>query len=183
MMTARSIAVSVNKDKLGFTLIELSIVVFIIASFFLLAVPRLDNFTEGNLKSSSRNLSTTIRYLYSEAAFKKKIHKLAFDIDTGEYWVEVLEDNEYIESPDPFLRKRKLANNVSFKDIVTKRSLGVSTEGKDEFILFLPSGFVEPVVIHLQSSSGDVYTLATKPYTGGTRVYDEYKDLLIKQDS
>ncbi|MCH7926874.1 MAG: prepilin-type N-terminal cleavage/methylation domain-containing protein [Candidatus Dadabacteria bacterium] len=167
-------------DEKGFTFIEILIVVFILGSFMLVAIPRLDNFTEGNLKSGSRNLSTTIRYLYSEAAFKKKIHKLAFDIDTSEYWVEVLEVDEYVVSPDPFLRKRKLPDNIFFKDIVTQRSLGISTEGKDEFILFLPSGFVEPVVIHLESESGDIYTLATKPYTGATSIFDEYKDLLIQ---
>ncbi|NIP37626.1 MAG: prepilin-type N-terminal cleavage/methylation domain-containing protein [Candidatus Dadabacteria bacterium] len=164
----------------GFTLIELSIVVLILSAFMFVAVPRFDNLTRGNLKSSSRNLSTTIKYLYSEAAFKKKIHKLAFDIDEGEYWVEVLEVDEYIKSPDPFLRKKKLPHNVFFKDIVTQRSQGASTEGKDEFILFLPSGFVEPVVIHLESEAGDIYTLATKPYTGATRVFDEYKDILIQ---
>ena len=168
------------RDKKGFTLIEILIVVFILSSFLLVAIPRLDNFTEGNIKSGSRNLSTTIRYLYSEAAFKKKIHKLAFDIDNREYWVEVLEVDEYIVSPDPFVKKRKLPDNVFFKDIVTQRSLGLSTEGKDEFILFLPSGFVEPVVIHLESDSGDIYTLATKPYTGATSVFDEYKDILIQ---
>lgn len=169
------------RDEKGFTFVEIIIVVFILGSFLLIALPRLDNFTHGNLKSGSRNLSTTIRYLYSEAAFKKKIHKLAFDIDEGEYWVEVLEEDEYIVSPDPFLKKRKLPNNVFFKDIITQRSLGISTEGKDDFILFLPSGFVEPVVIHLESNNGDVYTLATKPYTGATSVFDEYKDIIIQQ--
>jgi prepilin-type N-terminal cleavage/methylation domain-containing protein len=179
MMTVQLIVVRAENKK-GFTLIELGIVVFILAAFLLVAVPKFDNFTEGNLKSGSRNLSTTIRYLYSEAAFKKKIHKLAFDIDKGEYWVEILEVDEYVVSPDPFLRKRKLPDNVFFKDIVTQRSLGLSTGGRDEFILFLPSGFVEPVVIHLESESGDIYTLATKPYTGATSVFDEYKDMLIQ---
>ena len=75
------------RDEKGFTIIEILIVVFILSSFLLVVVPKFDNFTEGNLKSGSRNLSTTIRYLYSEAAFKKKIHKLAFDIDKGEYWL------------------------------------------------------------------------------------------------
>lgn len=171
------------RDERGFTFIEIFVVVFVLGSFLLIALPRIDNFTQGSLKSSSRNLSTTIRYIYSEAAFKKKIHKLAFDIDKGEYWVEVMEGDEYVESADPYLKRRKLPNNVFFKDIVTQRSLRISTEGKDEFILFLPSGFVEPVVIHLESTAGDVYTLSTKPYTGGTKVYDEYKDLLIIQGS
>ena len=59
---------NVSASKKGFTLIELSIVVLILSAFMLVAVPKFDNFTEGNLKSSSRNLSTTIKYLYSEAA-------------------------------------------------------------------------------------------------------------------
>lgn len=179
-MTVQLTAVSANDNK-GFTLIEIAVVVLIIALFVGFAVPQLSNLTDVKLKSASRNLSSTIKYLYGESAFKKRIYKLAFDIDNSEYWVEYLDGDEYVVATDPFLRKRRLPDDVFIKDIVTQRSLGRSSLGKDEFILFLPSGFVEPAVIHLESQSGDVYTLATKPYTGVTMIYDEYKDILIQQ--
>ncbi|MGH7908703.1 MAG: hypothetical protein ACRENW_02500, partial [Thermodesulfobacteriota bacterium] len=64
--------------------------------------------------------------------------------------------------------------------ITTERSLGKTEKGRDEFILFMPTGFVEPAVIHLTTEDGQAYTLATKPYTGGTIVFDEYIDLFQK---
>jgi prepilin-type N-terminal cleavage/methylation domain-containing protein len=167
-------------NRKGFTLIEVVVVLFIIGIFFLVAIPKFKDITEVNIKSASRRLSGTIRYLYSEAVFKKKVYKLVFDIDRGEYWVEVIEGNQFVVPSDPFLKREKLPSGVYFRDITTERSLGKSGKGRGEFILFMPTGFVEPAVIHLETENGVAFTLATKPYTGGTIVYDEYLDLLKK---
>ena len=159
----------------GFSLIELLVVIMLICAFVFIALPKIKSGTEINIKSASRNLSGTIRYLYNEAAFKKNIYRLVFDIDRGEYWVEVLNDNEYVVSTDYLHKKRTLPGGVHFKDVITERSIGRSSlDDSGEFILFLPTGFVEPAVIHLVTDNEDYYTLETKPYTGGTRVYDEY---------
>lgn len=168
-----------NRDNKGFTLIELLVVIILVSAFVYVAVPRIKTGTEINIKSASRNLSGTIRYLYNEAAFKKNIYRLVFDVENGEYWVESLNGNEYVVSADPNFRKKKLPSGVHFRDVITERSLGKSTlDDAPEFILFLPTGFVEPAVIHLVTDNEDYYTLETKPYTGGTRVYDEYVELL-----
>ena len=168
------------KDKKGFTLIELTVVIVLIAAFFLVAIPKFEDITEVNIKSASRRLSGTIRYLYSEAAFKKKVYKLAFDIDRGEYWIEVLDGNEFVIPNDPFLGRKQLPTGVYFKDITTERSLGKTLDGNENFILFMPTGFVDPAVIHLGTEKEVYYTIATKPYTGGTIVLDEYVDLFKK---
>lgn len=164
----------------GFTLIELMVVVLLIGAFVLVVVPRIKMGTDINIKSASRNLTATIKYLYNEAAFKKNIYKLAFNIEESEYWIETLNENEYVQSSDPYHRTRKLPNGVYFRDVITERSLGRSSlDDAQEFILFLPTGYVEPAVIHLKTDDGDNnYTLETKPYTGGTRVYNEYVELL-----
>ncbi len=167
--------------KKGFTLIELLVVIFIVGAFFLVAVPKLKDMTDVNIKSAARNLTGTIKYLYNEAAFKKNIYRLVFDIEGGEYWVEVLQNNEYIAHTDPWLKRRKLPVGVYFRDIITERSDGTRGIGEEqEFILFLPTGYVEPAVIYLETESDKYYTIATKPYTGGTRVYDDYVELLLR---
>jgi len=161
----------------GFTLIEMLVVILIIGAFFFVAVPKFQDLTEVNLKSASRNLTATIKYLYNEAAFKKNIHRLVFDVEAGEYWVETLQGNEYGTYEDS--KRHKLPNGIYFKDVVTERSLGRNPlDNEREFILFLPTGFVEPAVIHIYTDNERYYTLATKPYTGGTKVYDEYVELL-----
>lgn len=142
-------------------------------SFFTLAVPKFKDVTEVNIKSASRRLSGTVKQIYHEAAFKKKIYKLSFDIKNSEYWTEVLDENEFLIISDPSFKRRKLPNGVYFREIITDRSLVNSLSDDEEFILFLPTGFVEPAEIHIEADNGSHYTIVTKPYTGGTIVYDE----------
>ncbi|MGQ0794021.1 MAG: pilus assembly FimT family protein [Deltaproteobacteria bacterium] len=160
--------------KEGFTLIELSVAILLVGVFALVAAPKFQDLAEVNIKSASRRLGGTIKYLYNEAVFKKKVYRLSFDIDRGEYWVETLEGNEFFSSAEPQLRRKKLPDGVRFKDVQTERSVGKSLLDEREYILFSPKGFVEPAVIHIETESGSNYTLVTKPYTGGTIVYDEY---------
>lgn len=163
----------------GFSMIELLVVTILISALLYIAVPRLRTGSEMNIKSAARNLTGTIKYLYNEAAFKKNIYRLVFDVNNGEYWVEVLNENEYVLSADYLHQKRSLPSGVHFKDIITERSANRSSlDGEREFILFLPTGFVEPAAIHLESDNEDNYTIETKPYTGGTRVYNEYVNAL-----
>lgn len=168
------------KDKRGFTLIELTAVVILLGFFLLVAIPKFKDLNDVNLKSTSRRIAGTIKYLYNEAAFKKRIYKLSFDLDNDEYWAEVQEGNQFVIPDDPTLKKTKLPEGLSFKDVITDRSRVNSLGANEQFILFLPTGFVEPAVIHLESMDGKYFTLATKPYTGGTMVFDEYVDLLNK---
>lgn len=171
-----------NRNNNGFTLIELLVVIILIAAFVYIVAPKIKSGTEFNIKSASRNLSATIRYLYSEAAFKKNIYRLVFDVDNDTYWIESLQNNEYVASSDPLLSRKRLPNGVHFKDVITERTLSKTTlHEAPEFILFLPTGFVEPAAIHLVTDNEYYYTLETKPYTGGTRVYNEYVELLRRK--
>jgi len=107
------------RDQKGFTLIELVVVIFLVGIFLLVAVPKFKDITEVNIKSASRRLTGTIRYLYSEAVFKKRVYKLAFDIDTNEYWVEVIEGNEFVTPVDTF--KERGFQSVFFLKILKHR--------------------------------------------------------------
>jgi len=163
----------------GFTLLEILVVMLIIGALLFIAIPKFQDMTQVNIKSASRNLTATIKYLYNEAAFKKNIYRLTFDIENGEYWVESLNGNEFGLSEDSSQIRHRLPNGIYFKDIVTERTLDRNPlEEENEYILFLPTGFVEPAVIHIYTDDERYYTLATKPYTGGTKVYDEYVELL-----
>ena len=165
----------------GFSLIELMVVILLIGAFVLIAIPKIQTGTEINIKSASRNLTSTVKYLYNEAAFKKNIYRLMFDIEAGQYWVEVLNGNEYVHTTEPLHRKQSLPGGVHFKDVVTERSLNRSNlDDEAIFILFLPTGFVEPAAIYLETDNETYYTLATNPHTGGTKVYNEYVDVFAR---
>jgi len=166
----------------GFTLIELLLVMFILGSLLLIALPRFNNVTDTSIKSASRNLSGIIKYLYNDSIFKNNIYRLTFDIDNNQYWVESIQGKQFAASIDPNLKKRKLPDGIFFEDVFTERSQKKITKGNEVFILFLPSGFVDYAVIHLGSVDNKSYTIETKPYTGGTKIYDRYYDLREKSD-
>lgn len=161
----------------GFTLIEIIVVVFILGSLLLIATPRLLEKTDVNLKSASRTLTGTIKYLYNEAVFKKSIYRLAFDLDKDEYWPEVLDGQQFVRKNDFLFRTKKLPDGVYFEDIETERTEGKVDSGRDVFLIFLPTGYVDPAIIHLRTGESNYYTLSTNPYTGITKVFDEYVEL------
>ncbi len=163
-----------RRESAGFTLIELMVVVFLLGAFFSVAMPRVFKTDDMSLRSASRGLVTTIRYLYSKSIFEKRIYKLSFDIDSGEYWVEALKGNQFRSEEDPGYGRRKLPNGVFFSDIQTERTQGKVGSGRDAFILFLPTGIVDSAVIHLRTGEDNFFTLSTNPYTGSTKVFDEY---------
>lgn len=163
-----------RRESSGFTLIELMVVVFLLGAFFSVAMPRVFKTDDMSLRSASRGLVTTIRYLYSKSIFEKRIYKLSFDIDAGEYWAEALEGNQFRSEEGPGYGRRKLPNGVFFSDIQTERTQGKVGSGRDAFILFLPTGIVDSAVIHLRTGKDNFFTLSTNPYTGATKVYDEY---------
>ncbi|MGI9554134.1 MAG: pilus assembly FimT family protein [Thermodesulfobacteriota bacterium] len=170
------------KKAAGFTLIEILVVMVILGGILFMAVPKFKDFTDVNIKSTSRNLSGTIKYLYNESVFKKNIYKLAFDLDNNEYWVEYMQDNQFVVSTDPILKRKRLPDGIFFEDIFTERTQQKIDSGNEAFILFLPNGFVDYAVIHINSSGDDSYTIETKPYTGGTKIYDQYYELRQSDD-
>ena len=158
----------------GYTIVELVVVIFILGSIVAIAVPNIIERTDIKLKSASRNLSGTIRYLYNEAILRKEIYKLVFDIEEGEYWSEVLEGNEFVKKEDFIFKKKSLPSGVDFENIETERTKGEVGSGEEPFLLFLPSGYMDAAIIHLKTRKDNYFTLSTNPYTGITKVYDNY---------
>lgn len=165
------------RSERAFTLIEILVVMFLIGSVLAIAVPKFMDIADVNIKSASRQLTGTIKYLYNEAVFKKNVYRLVFDLDNEEYWVEYMDGNQFREVIDPLIERKKLPSGIYFEDIYTERTAGKVDTGNQVFLLFLPTGFVDFGVIHLEADSENYYTIATKPYTGGTRVFDEYVDV------
>src|SRR5438105_2523939 len=62
--------------KGGFTLLELSVVLFIIGLLVTIALPRLGDLSGARLESSARRLAALVRYLGGEAAFSGRLYRL-----------------------------------------------------------------------------------------------------------
>ncbi len=163
----------------GFTLIELTIVLLILAIAASFVIPRLRDADSLALSSSAARLATTTRYLYEEAAFRRRPMRLNLDLDKHAYWVSVLKDDtddpEFVVDDSPLTRPVVLPGSVTFADVILP-ALGTVREGL-VFAQFLPEGYADPLVVHLTNARHEFATLAIEPLTGRTRVADAYVDL------
>ena len=76
-----------HTDAMGFTLVELTVVIALISIFFFVALPRIQNdiFINQN-KKMSRWLLTSVRYLKGASARDHANYALHVDIENGKFW-------------------------------------------------------------------------------------------------
>jgi prepilin-type N-terminal cleavage/methylation domain-containing protein len=72
----------------GFTLIEIILVLALIGAVAGVIIPNLTLSIDSQMSSSLRSLTGQIRSAYDDAIFTGRLHRMVFDMKTGEYWVE-----------------------------------------------------------------------------------------------
>jgi len=166
----------------GFTLLEMMVVMVIIGTIMAIAIPRINDAFEVNLKSAMRRLQGAITFAFNESVIKQTPLRLNFDLTTGEYWITYLmvqgSTGEFKQVDSEFTRRQRMPDGVFFTDVVTPHDQEKRQEGEDIFIGFYPTGFAERAVIHLASHDGREYTLLIKPLTGKVTIYDGYIDFV-----
>src|SRR5690349_8867050 len=81
----------------GFTLLEISIVLFLMGLMMLIAMPYLGGFHRAELKSTTRRLAGRATYLFEEASSHKLVIRLVFDFDRNGYFVLIADPH----APEP----------------------------------------------------------------------------------
>lgn len=187
----------------GFTLIEILIVIALIGLIMSVAVPNITLALKVNISNTSRELATTIKAAYDESVLRGTVHRIAFDMEKQEYWVEQgdrdfllsrgeqveaerrkldrmteAEKKEYLKDPFSMARtitknKKSLPTGVKFSDILNARSKDPQTSGVI-YAHFFPHGFVEKLVIHLQDRYDRKNTLIVNSVNGKTRVFERF---------
>lgn len=159
----------------GFTLIEITIVVFILALVAMLVAPSLQRVVGGDARSASRDLAGLAAALVQEAIATRTIQRLYYDLDTDEFWVTTLVSRGgVLEEGPPVGPKRALPAEVRFEDVATPHH-GLVTDGT-AFTQFFPSGGVTRTAIHLEEGDRSRYTLTINPITGRVTVVAGYVD-------
>ena len=159
--------------QVGFTLIELIIVLVVLAAVLTITFPRMEAFFSGSyLKSTSRRLIGTIRYLHDRSVTTGKRLRLCYDLDENDYWIEEEnEEGEFEELKTVLGRKEALPEGIKFLDIITPE--GKINSGQT-LTLFFPKGYVTKSIIHLQNEKEEVQTLLVKGTMGQVTVYKGY---------
>jgi prepilin-type N-terminal cleavage/methylation domain-containing protein len=180
MMGTKSEGHKGGPPESGMTLIELSAVLLILAVLMAFLTPKIRDLTEYHLKSTSRRLASTIKYLFDEAAIRHTFFRLNYDFKKGEYWVTSLDEGKEFQEDSSVLSARvRLPSTIHFEDVVTQ-SRGKVFEGQ-AFTQFFPQGWVEETFIHLVDKRGRHYSLLIMPLTGKVRVYDRYVEFTEKK--
>nr|HID58097.1 prepilin-type N-terminal cleavage/methylation domain-containing protein [Desulfobacterales bacterium] len=161
--------------KQGYTLIEITTVVFLIGLLILVTIPR---FREGiltdGLKLTVRKIVGTAKNLRNVAVLDQKDYLLCFDLESNRLWTMLL-----TASPEERYQGEKnafqLPDDVKILDIVhpgmDKDTTGYAT------IRFFKKGYVQPTVIHLGAKDGREFSVILSPFLWKVKVYDRYVDM------
>ena len=156
----------------GFTLVELTVVLFIIALAVSLSLPLLGKMSNADLHAAGRRLAGTIKYLYNEAVLEKTTYRLTFDLDHASYQAMRQEGDEWTDLPGR-MGMQKLPGSVVVKQ-VTINGRGSFSAGQVSMEIY-PVGWLEETVLHLQDGNQQ-QTLRIAALTGTTEFYEGYRE-------
>ena len=166
------------RDASGFTLLEISLVLLIIAVVLLLVLPRFRDPGRAELTSNARRLVMIFRLLRNEAVMNGYAYRLNYDLSQQRYWVSADESadlREFVHELGPLARGTTLKEPVGIADIVLPTLAGKISQGQI-YTVFYPDGSVDPTVIHL-STPREAYTLWLNPMNGRLNMASGYHDV------
>ena len=160
--------------KSGYTLIELTLVVFLLGLMLTIAVPRVrETLIDDGLKSTVKRLVSTVRELRGRAVREQVDYVLHFDLNNNAFWTYSLD-----MTPEKRDERRKsafqLPDGVKIADI---SQLGVEkkTDGEVNLMIF-KQGHLQPTVLHLAREDRH-FTVVFAPFLKTIKVYDRYADV------
>lgn len=115
------------KISLGFSLLELMVVVVLVAGLVAIAIPSLRSLTGANIKNEITKLAGLTSEVYARAAISGITHRINFDLDKQSYWVEEKVGDIGNISPE-----------LGYEDIMKERQKQLSEKNKDDAQRFIP---------------------------------------------
>ena len=157
----------------GFTLIELSVVVFLVGLMLLIAVPRVrDTILSDSLKTTVNRLTNMTRELRSEAVRNQVDYILHIDIDKNLVWTHS-EDMTPEAKDEEKKRAFVLSEEVTIRDVSLFGKEKI-TDG-EALIKISRKDYMSPAVLHLGRKEQH-FTLVFEPFLNTVRTYDKYID-------
>ncbi len=164
-------------NKRGFTLVELSMVLFIISLFALFSLPRLTSFfSTEKLQNDAGRLADYIEHLRDEAVFSKRHLLLVCNIEEGRFRVVSADRADTEEIEEVMMRPFIMEEAIKIVDI-DKRGSGKRSDGEAR-INFYPGGRAETAFIHLKDSDGQALTLEISPLSRTVTIHEGYADVI-----
>lgn len=154
-----------KKNRVGFTLIEVLLVVLLLGILLGIATPRMaSSFSGMQLSTGSKDMIALARYAWQRAVLDEICYRINFDKANGKYWLtyqkELLTDPEKFQHISGSLGKiYNLPEKVKILKII---------HPADDFpyITFYPDGTADETRIYLKNDKGTVYVLSTSRIVG-----------------
>jgi prepilin-type N-terminal cleavage/methylation domain-containing protein len=140
----------------GFTLVELTVVVLLIAIAFGVTIVRLDNLAPPfRLRKASRLIAAQIRMLQNECILDNRKLFLIYDISERKYWIEIPADDSdfsYGFGEGEKVGEETLPPGIEFESILGPENDRIFGQAKVEFS---PAGELGSHIVHLKIRNSD----------------------------
>jgi len=163
----------------GYTLVELTVVLFIIGLVFSLSLPKLGNFLfQSDLKDVTRSLKAAVHLLRSKSITMHRPTVLHIDLDRNLFWGTFTEREllgQRGQGNPPLIPAKQLPQGIRFMD-----ASNINTPKKNSGLVssvFTAKGTLEETVIHLVDVNKKVMTIIVNAYTGRFSIFDEYVEV------
>jgi prepilin-type N-terminal cleavage/methylation domain-containing protein len=182
-------------DERAFTLVEIMVVVALIVLIMGIAIPSILNVGRISSNAAIRGIATTLKETYNSTMVKGRVHRVVWDLENSEYWVEegpatILLDTD--ESREKEKRRffgfgtdeRKPKSKFSQDETITRKKVSLPTGIKFEdvrnesardpiksgvaYTHFFPHGVAEQTVIHIKDTQDRSTSLIVSSLMGKT---------------
>lgn len=168
-----SIGGSVCRDREGFTLLELIIVLVLIGLLLVVSIPALrNNLIDDPLKSTARKLIGAIDTIRDNAVREQQGYLLYIDLDENRLWQLREAEVKPGEVTPPETGVFTPGADVRLRDVWT-RTTGTVSRGIAE-LWVSRQGYVDQTVIHLENGDGETLSLVVSSFLPGVEVRDGY---------
>ena len=161
----------IKLNLLGFSLVELIVVLAIISGVTIIGTLSTQNFlSETYLKSSAQDLAITLRSARRLAITKREIYKVVIAPSQRKYWVEDIKENR-VEGVGQ-LKSGIIFANPNLGKMGEEDGIVEFGYWNDNAFSFFPRGEAEAGSIYLKDErNGNWYTLTIVPTTGKVSIY------------
>ncbi|MBN1828104.1 MAG: prepilin-type N-terminal cleavage/methylation domain-containing protein [Deltaproteobacteria bacterium] len=160
------------RNRKGFTLIEITVVLFLLVILLSLSLPRVRGVLfDDDIETATAHLGRAVRTLRNDALLNQVDQYLYLDIAEGKIWRGAAD-----LSPEKLDEKKerayRLPGAVRIADVVTteKMTSGIAA------ILFSRDRYAQPAVIHLVRQNRH-RTLVVHPFIRSIDCYDDYREI------
>jgi prepilin-type N-terminal cleavage/methylation domain-containing protein len=155
-----------KKSKAGFTLLELTVVVALIALLSMITMPQVGHLLQPDVERDvQRELENMLLAVRNETILSRHPLAVAYNLEQGLFRSAGLTEKlEISEESDDLSLRRHLPEGLTFMDIITPRD-GKVTQGYC-FTVIRPDGWIEPTIVHVRDEQDQEFSLLVEPLAG-----------------